>query len=84
MRHREEVDALPNMTARVNKMCELNVQRQVMNVVHTTVVQEAWRRGQQLNVHGWVYALNDGLLRDLNLTVLGPEDVEQLEKDFYL
>lgn len=83
-RHRSEVDALPTMTERVNRLCELNVQRQVMNVIHTTIVQEAWRRGQPLNVHGWVYALSDGLLRDLKLTVTGPEDVASMEKDFYL
>jgi len=84
LRHRAEVDALPTSSARVNRLCELNVQRQVMNVVHTTVVQEAWRRGQSLNVHGWVYALEDGLLRDLQLTITEPAELTQMEKDFYL
>ncbi|MBQ0775157.1 MAG: carbonate dehydratase [Gammaproteobacteria bacterium] len=84
LRHRDEVDSLPTTHERVNRLCELNVQRQVINVVHSTVVQEAWRRGQTLNVHGWVYALSDGLLRDQKLTVSSPEELELLEKDYYL
>lgn len=84
LRNRTEVDALPTMHERVNRLCELNVQRQVMNVVHTTVVQEAWRRGQSLSVHGWVYALGDGLLRDMKLTVSSTQELEVMEKDFYL
>ena len=82
--HREEVDALPSMGERVNRMCELNVRRQVMNVVHTTVVREAWRRKQPLSVHGWVYAVGDGLLRDMDLTVSSPEELASMENDFYL
>ena len=84
LRHRDEVDALPSMGERVNRMCELNVRRQVMNVVHTTVVQEAWRRDQPLSVHGWVYALGDGLLRDMDLTVSSPEELASMESDFYI
>lgn len=84
LRHRAEVDALPTVHERVNRLCELNVQRQVMNVIHTTVVQEAWRRGQPVNVHGWVYALSDGLLRDMKLSVSSLEELEAMEKDFYL
>ncbi|MDF1779655.1 MAG: carbonate dehydratase [Alcanivoracaceae bacterium] len=84
LRNRTEVDGLPTMHERVNRLCELNVQRQVMNVVHTTVVQEAWRRGQPLSVHGWVYALGDGLLRDMKLTVSSTQELEVMEKDFYL
>jgi carbonic anhydrase len=62
-------------TARVNRLCELNVQAQVRNVCHTTIVQDAWRRGQPLTVHGWIYALNDGLLKDLDLCISGPEQL---------
>ena len=54
---------------RVDKLCELNVITQVYNVSQTTVVQEAWKRGQELTVHGWIYSLGDGLLRDLEVTV---------------
>ena len=55
--------------ARVNLLCELNVQRQVRNVCHTTIVQNAWKRQQPLEVHGWIYGLSDGLLKDLGVTI---------------
>ena len=54
---------------RLNRLCELNVIEQVFNVARTTIVQNAWERGQQLTVHGWIYSLEDGLLRDLGLTL---------------
>ena len=60
----------------VNRLCELNVIEQVVNVCRTTVVQEAWERGQPLEVHGWVYGLKDGLLKDLGLRVGGAEGLE--------
>jgi carbonic anhydrase len=71
-RHRAILDVCGDRTARVNRLCELNVIEQVRNVSQTTVVQDAWRRGQTLAVHGWIYALRDGLLRDLGLTADGP------------
>jgi carbonic anhydrase len=52
-----------------NRLCELNVIEQAVNVCQTTIVRDAWERGQELTVHGWVYGLQDGLLRDLNMTV---------------
>lgn len=52
-----------------DRLCELNVIEQVANVCHTTIAREAWERGQELAVHGWIYGLQDGLLRDLNVTV---------------
>jgi carbonic anhydrase len=54
-------------------LCELNVIEQVVNVAHTTVVRDAWARGQKLTLHGWVYGLKDGLLKDLHMTVPGTE-----------
>ena len=54
---------------RLNRLCELNVIEQVLNVGRTTIVQEAWRRGQDLAVHGWIYGLEDGLLRDLRISI---------------
>jgi carbonic anhydrase len=57
--------ALPDDTARSAKLCELNVIEQVANVCSTTIVQDAWKRGQELSVHGWIYGLRDGRLRDL-------------------
>ena len=69
MANRAELEAIEDPAARQDRMCELNVAAQVANVCHTTIVQDAWRRGQPLTVHGWIYRLADGLLRDLDLTV---------------
>jgi carbonic anhydrase len=52
-----------------DRLCELNVIEQVANVCHTTIARDAWERGQELAVHGWIYGLQDGLLRDMNVTV---------------
>ena len=60
---------------RVDRLCELNVIEQVANVCQTTVVRDAWDRGQELAVHGWVYGLKDGLVRDLNTTAAQLADV---------
>lgn len=68
LRNREQIDALPDEAARVDLLCELNVQEQVKNVCQTTIVQAAWKRGQKLAVHGWIYGLKDGLVRDLKVT----------------
>ncbi|GIK17812.1 MAG: carbonic anhydrase [Planctomycetota bacterium] len=54
--------------ARPDRLCELNVMRQVENLCHTTIVQDAWHRGGALSVHGWIYGLHDGLLRDLGVS----------------
>jgi carbonic anhydrase len=70
--HRAELDAIANESARLNRLCELNVMRQVQNVASDVFVQEAWSRAQDLSVHGWVYALSDGLVNDLNVTVSKP------------
>ncbi|KQW51409.1 MULTISPECIES: carbonate dehydratase [unclassified Roseateles] len=61
---------------RVDALCELNVLEQARNACHTTVVQDAWARGQEIVVHGWVYGLHNGLLEDLALTAACAEDVE--------
>ena len=63
--------------ARIDRLCELNVIEQVRNVSQTTVVMDAWRRGQAVAVHGWIYSLNDGLLKDLECTSTRPEDADQ-------
>ncbi|MCD6042830.1 MAG: Carbonate dehydratase, partial [Burkholderiales bacterium] len=59
-----------------DRLCELNVIEQALNVCQTTVVQDAWARGARLAVHGWVYALADGLLRDLGFCASGPAEVD--------
>jgi carbonic anhydrase len=75
MANRAELDAVADPTARENRLCELNVAAQVANVCHTTIVQDAWRRGQALAVHGWIYDVRDGLLRDLDLVVESTEQI---------
>jgi len=76
--HRPELDAIADATKRVDRVCELNVVEQVYNVCHTTIVQNAWARGQVVSVHGLVYALGDGLLRDLAVRVSGPTQLDAL------
>ena len=77
MKHQSQLDKVPE-SEQVNRLCELNVTEQVVNVSLTTVVRDAWARGQPLSVHGWVYGLKDGLLRDLGLTVSGQHQIPQL------
>jgi len=72
--HREELVALASDEARRDRMCELNVIRQVANVASDVIVREAWKRDQPLSIHGWVYALADGLVRDLGVTVSSEEE----------
>ena len=64
--------------AAADRLCELNVVEQVANVCQTTIVQDAWERGQELTVHGWIYGLRDGLLRDLSVTVTGADEAETI------
>jgi len=66
--HRAQIDALESENERHRRLCELNVITQVANVSQTTVVRDAWERGQSLSIHGWVYDIQDGLLRDLAVT----------------
>jgi carbonic anhydrase len=73
-KHGERVGKVAGMPERIDRLCELNVVEQVANVCQTTIVRDAWDRGQPLAVHGWVYGLRDGLLRDLATTVLRPEE----------
>jgi len=67
-KHHDEIDGLPSEAERQKRLCELNVIEQVMNVSQTTVVRDAWARGDALSVHGWVYDLRDGLIRDLGIS----------------
>ena len=67
--HRAALDAIPDPQARLDRLCELSVMRQVRNVATDVFVQEAWARGQALNVHGWIYSLATGLVTDLDVTV---------------
>jgi carbonic anhydrase len=70
-KHRAWLDGMSDEDLRLRALCELNVLEQTLHVCETTVVQDAWARGQAVVVHGWVYGLENGLLQDLNLTVPG-------------
>jgi carbonic anhydrase len=74
-KHQSLLDEQPGEAERLDHLCELNVVEQVVNIARTTVVQDAWARGQTLRLHGWVYGLHDGLLRDLGLTLEAPSQV---------
>ena len=73
---RSEIDGLDG-DAQVNRLCELNVIAQARNVAVTPAVQETWAAGRELEVHGWIYGLSDGLLRDLGVTIARPEDIPE-------
>ena len=75
-KHRVSLGALESREERLGRLCELNVIEQVVNVAQTTVVQDAWGRGQELTVHGWIYSLEDGLVRDLGMSVEAAADLE--------
>lgn len=73
-----ELNGIEDEHARFDRFCELNVIQQVYNVCHTTIVQRAWRRGQELSVHGWIYGLRDGLINDLKVTITSPDELDDL------
>lgn len=75
-RNKHELDVIEDMTSRTNRLVELNVTAQVLNVCHTTIVQGAWARKQPLWVHGWVYNIETGFLKDLNCCI---SDITQVE-----
>jgi carbonic anhydrase len=74
-KHLARLRDLPDESRRHDRLCELNVIEQVVNVCRTTVVRDAWKRGQSVAVHGWIYGLSDGLLRDLSMCVIGDEEI---------
>jgi carbonic anhydrase len=74
-KHKTHLARLPTETGQHDRLCELNVIEQVLNVCQTTVVREAWSRGQELAVHGWIYSIRDGLLRDLAMCVTAEREL---------
>ncbi len=82
--HRKKLEAIPDEGKRLSLLCELNVVEQVNNVCHTSIVQDAWDRGQSLAVHGWIYSLRNGGLKDLNVCMTGKgqlEDIYRIEAE---
>lgn len=77
-KHQDELNEILNIEQRADRLCELNVVEQVLNVCHTSIVQNAWKREQPLTVHGWVYGLKDGLVRDLNIRVSQKQQISDV------
>ncbi len=67
--HKNKIDSLKEGPEKINLLCELNVAEQVANVSHTAIVQNAWKSGRELAVHGWIYGIENGLLKDINVSV---------------
>lgn len=77
-RYEETIVAQPRKSQQVDALCEINVIEQVRNVCKTSIVKQAWRRGQDLSIHGWIYGIQDGLLHDLRVTVSEARTVEKI------
>ncbi len=77
-KHQPQLDAIPSGPIRAERLVELNVVEQVRNVCQTTVIQAAWKRGQDVAVHGWLYRLSTGLIHDLDICVVGNSEVEDV------
>ncbi|MDY6948684.1 MAG: carbonic anhydrase [Pseudomonadota bacterium] len=77
-KHRALFDAITDVDARLNRMCELNIEMQVRRVASIPTVENAWNRGQKLQLHGWVYGVDDGLLRDLGPTIASAAERDAL------
>jgi carbonic anhydrase len=80
-RHEHCLGALPDEAARYRKLCELNVVEQASNVCQTSIVRDAWERGQPLTVHGWVYDIKDGLMNDLQVNARSSEEARSAYRD---
>jgi carbonic anhydrase len=80
-KHAASLARIADESRHVDRLCELNVIEQALNVSQTTVVLDAWARGQSLSVHAWVYGIGDGLLRDLGFAVDAPADVVKRYRD---
>jgi len=80
-RHDDVINEAATDEERIDRLCALNVVEQVRHVCHTTIVQDAWTRGQSLSIHGWIYGLHDGLLRDLRCTTNSADEVERAYRD---
>lgn len=76
--HQDELDAIENEKERFNKFVEINVKEQVMDLAKTSIVQNAWKNGQELSLHGWVYGLNDGYVTDLDVNFSCDKDLDDV------
>ncbi len=78
--HRTRFDSFDSDVSKFNLLCELNVVEQVSNVCHTTIVQNAWRTGQELAIHGWIYRIETGLLKDLNVCITNRDEISKIHQ----
>ena len=78
--HQAQLSRIKDEAARLDRLSELNVVEQVFSVSRTTIIQSAWERGQELAVHGWIYGLEDGLLRDLGICITNQQELSQAQK----
>jgi len=76
--HREVIDSAGTQKEKANLLSELNIAEQVASVCHTTIVQNAWKSGAELSVHGWIYSLSNGLLKDLNVTTSSLDEISSI------
>lgn len=78
--HQTKIDALQSEIDKINLLCELNVLEQVTNICHTSIVQSAWKAGQELAVHGWIYSIEDGILKDLKVCITKLDEISQTHR----
>jgi carbonic anhydrase len=74
-RHGRILECIENEPERIRRLCELNVVEQVINAVNTTIIKDGWKRGQHIVVHGWIYDIADGMLKDLGVSISSPADL---------
>jgi len=75
-----ELQRISNAAEQLDRMCEMNIEEQVRNVGHTSIVQKTWAKGEPLHIHGWIYGISNGLLKDLGFSVSSATELEELEK----
>lgn len=76
--YRDILNAEPDEDKRVDRLCELSIQKQVTNICHSKVVQRAWKNGLELTVHGWIYSIEDGIIKELNVDISGLDDIPDI------
>ncbi|VXB72448.1 carbonic anhydrase [Flavobacterium sp. 9AF] len=81
--HNEELDAITDENERFNRFVELNVKEQVIDLAKTSIVQSAWKNGQKLHIHGWVYGLNSGYVTDLNVNFSSNKDLDEVYQLYF-
>ena len=81
--YQDRMDSIVDKEEKIDLLCELNVVEQVYNICHTTIVQNAWKSGQKLAVHGWIYSIEDGILRDLNVCITNRDEIFKIHRMKY-